>query len=252
MGVFTEKSKNWEVKTGWLSILAIAFPFILPPGAMFYMAIVGRIRNLIYGGLVWSALYVSVYFMYLTFGELFLVKVISFLVMLSGAVVVGMHYKSFLQRVDLRSIINVRWGVEYDYVEFMRRKRISEVLSVSDFVISLDRWKNVLTNDEVKGNIALMISMTKSITKNNKNISNLFLERHAYSIENILQQYHQLELSKLDNDTVKQAELKLRSTIAQATKAFENELMNQMKFQNIEMESESEVYVQDLKNRGLL
>lgn len=252
MGVFTEKTKNWEFKTGWLSILAIFFPFALPPVAMFYMAIVGRIRNLLYGGLVWSALYASAYFLYITFGELAWVKFITFLIVLSGAVVVGMHYKSFLQRVHLRSIINVKWAIEYDYVDFMRRKRISEVLSVSDFIVSLERWQNLVSNDEVKGNVAIMINLTKSITKNDKNISNLFLERHAYSIENILQQYHQLELSKLDNETVKQAEVKLRSTIGQATKAFENELMNQMKFQNIEMEAESEVYIQDLKSRGLL
>ncbi|MDM1059094.1 MULTISPECIES: hypothetical protein [Myroides] len=252
MGWFTHQSKNWELKVGWLSYLAILFPFVLPPLAMLYMGVVGKIKNLIIASILWSGLYVGGYFLYLFYKDSGRVDVLLFAILLSGALVIAMYLKEFLRRVHLKSIIKIRWNTEYDYLDFMRRKKISEVLSVSDFIEHLVVWQQEIRQQEVRGSIASMIQLTKSITKDNKHISELFIERHAYSIENMLQQYHQIELSKLDNDIIRLAESKIRTTLLSVISAFENELSNKTRFNHLTIDVDSEVYIQDLKNRGLL
>ncbi|WP_010254197.1 hypothetical protein [Myroides injenensis] len=252
IGWFTNKDKKWEFNNSWLVLLGIFFPFVFPPFAMLYMGILGKIRSLLYGSFLWMILYIGVYLSYFSFGDTNWVRLYAFFTFMGGAVIIAMHLQNFLRRLHLRGIINLKWAVEYDYVDFIRRKGISEILSVSDFIVEMERWQSKIINAEVKGNIATMIQLTKSITKDNQYISNLFLERHAYSIENILNQYYQVELSRIDNEIIHKAEDKLRKTISNATKAFEKELMNQMKFQNLEVDAETEVYIQDLENRGLL
>lgn len=252
MGWFTTKSKQWEVKVGWISYLAILFPILFPPLAMLYMGIVGKIRNLILASLLWGGLYALGYFLYTLYGDVQNLNILLFCILLSGALVVAMYLKVFLRRVHLRTIIDLKWNIEYDYVDFMRRKKISEVLSVSDFIDHLTQWQSRILNAEVRGSIASMVQLTKSITMNNQHMSDLFIERHAYSIENMLQQYHQIELSKLNNDVMKSAEYKIRTTLLAATTAFENELNNKNKYTHLTIEVDAEVYIQDLKNRGLL
>ncbi|WP_121967493.1 hypothetical protein [Myroides sp. N17-2] len=252
MGWFTTQSKQWELKIGWISYLAILFPFFFPPLAMLYMGILGKIRNLILASFLWGGLYTLGYILYRLYADVQYVDVLLFCILLSGALVVAMYLKAFLRRVHLRSIINIKWNIEYDYVDFMRRKKISEVLSVSDFIDHLTQWQLQILNAEVRGSIASMIQLTKSITMNNQHRSDLFIERHAYSIENMLQQYHQIELSKLNNEVMKSAEYKIRTTLLAATTAFENELNNKDKYNHLTIEVDSEVYIQDLKNRGLL
>ncbi|MTG98024.1 hypothetical protein NWE55_03285 [Myroides albus] len=253
MGWFTKKENSWEIKHSWLAILSLFFPFVFPPLGMLYMGIVGKIRSLLYGSFLWMALYTGVYFFYFFIGNTTFFKLLSFCVFLGGAVVVSMYLRVFLQRLHLRYIINLEWSKKYDYKDFIRRKNISEILSVSTFIDSLTKWQTVVKNAEVRGYIAKMILLVKKITsQNDQFVSELFLERHAYSIENILQQYYQIELSKIENDVIKEAEEKLRFTIGQASQAFENELTGKMKFQNMSIEAESSAYLEDMKTRGLL
>lgn len=252
MGWFTSKSNQWELKVGWLSCLAILFPLFFPPLAMLYMGIRGKIKNLILASILWGGLYIGGYFIYAMYKDIDKIEILLFSIVFTGALVVAMYLKEFFRRVHLRTIMDISWSAEYDYVDFMRRKKISEVLSVSDFIDSLMMWQKQISNTEISGSITSMIQLTKSITTNNKHISDLFIERHAYSIENILQQYYQIELSRLDNKMIKSAEYKIRMTLLAATKAFENELTNKNKYNHLAIEIDSEVYLQDLKNRGLL
>ncbi|MEC4114578.1 hypothetical protein [Myroides pelagicus] len=253
MGWFTIKDRNWEIKSSWLILLGLFFPFVIPPIAMLHMGILGKIRSLLYGSFLWLALYIGVYSYYIIAGDDSIFKLLSFTVFLCAAVITAMYFRLYLQRLHLRSIINLRWDTSYDYKDFIRRKEISEILSISDFIVSLNKWKGLVKNNEIKGYIAKMIYITKEISnKNNQFVSELFLERHAFSIENILQQYYQIEISKLDNVVMNKAEEKLRFTLKQASTAFENELLEKVKYSKMQIEAESTAYLEDMKSRGLL
>jgi len=252
MGWFTNNSKQWELRVGWICFLAIVFPFVFPPIAMLYMGIRSKIRSLIYASILWTSLYLIGYGSYFMFGDTSKVEISIFIILLSGALVVAFYLKEYLRRVHLGSIIKIKWNTSYDYIDFMRRKEISEVLSVSDFINHLMQWQQQIKNDEVRGSIFTMIHLTKSMTVDNKHHIDLFIERHAYSIENMLQQYYQIELSKLNNEVIKSAEQKIRTTLLVAIEAFENELNKKVQYQHLAIEVDSEVYIQDLKNKGLL
>lgn len=252
MGWFTKKSKQWEVQVGWLSFLAILIPFVFPPFAMLYMGIRAKIKSLIYASVLWGGLYFIGYVGYMQFAVALNVQISIFCIVLSGALVVAIYMREFFRRVHLKTIINLQWNTVYDYFDFMRRKEISEVLSVGVFIDHLQKWKQQINNNEIRGCIVTMIELTKSISSNSKHQTELFIERHAYSVENILQQYYQIELSKLSNDVIHSAEYKLRMTIVAATKAFENEINTKDYYNHLAIEVDSEMYIQDLKNKRLL
>ncbi|MHC5310136.1 hypothetical protein ACYSNM_08710 [Myroides sp. LJL116] len=256
MGWFTKRTTKWELQQSWLCILAVVFPIGIPFIAMLYMGFKAKIKTLLPSSLLYlvivSLLAVKVFFQGLS--SMFdVVSIVLWIgVLLTGPVVISMYLQSFLQRVDLKSIIRLQWSQSYDYVDFMRRNQISKVLSVSSFVDSLQNWQQIIENKQVQGNISDMIALTKEITNNNKHISDLFIERHAYSIENILEQYSQVERSKINNEIIAQAESKLKETLALAVIAFKEELSNQRNFRNMDIEVDAQIYLQDLKNKGIL
>lgn len=252
MGWFTYNSKQWELRVGWICFLSILFPFFFPPFAMLYMGIRGKIRSLIYASILWGFLYGLGYQSYLLLGATLEVELGIFMILLTAALVVAIYLKDFMRRVHLSNIIKVAWNVPYDYLDFMRRKEISEILSVSDFINHLMLWQQRIKNSEIRGCIVTMIQLTKLITSGSQHRTDLFIERHAYSVENMLQQYYQIELSKLDNEVIHSAEYKLRTTLLTATKAFENELNSENYYNYLGIEVDSELYIQDLKNKGLL
>ncbi|MDR0228625.1 MAG: hypothetical protein LBI72_06130 [Flavobacteriaceae bacterium] len=252
MGWFTSKSKQWEIKVGSICYFAILFPFLFPPIAMVYMGIRGRLKSLLYGSIVWTFLFVIGYYKYFFANEERELDFTLFTILFSGAVVVAIYLQTFLRRVHLASIVNVDWNDKYNYIDFIRREEVNEVLSVDDFINQLLLWQQKIKHTVVRGNIFSMIELTKSITEKKGHISELFIVRHAYSIENILLQYYQIELSKLNNATVEEAKEKIRSTLLLAIKAFENELRQKDKKTHLDIEVDVETYIQDLKNKRLL
>lgn len=256
MGWFTHRSTKWEFTQSWLSALGIFIPLGVPFLAMFYMGCKAKIKALLYASFLYAAVFGTLVFL-MFFNSFFTLSKTLLIFMLIvnyllGPVIIGVYLQRFLRRTDLSSIINLQWSVQYDYIDFMRRKQISEVLSVGSFVTSLENWQKVISNSQVKQDIAKMIGLTKEITHNNKHISNIFIERHAYSIENILQQYMQVERAKIKNQVMLDAEVKLRNTISLAVKAFEEELKNQRDFRNMDIEVEADIYIKDLRSKGLL
>lgn len=252
MGWFTGKSKQWEIKVGSVCFLAILFPFLFPPIAMVYMGIRGKLKILLYGSIAWTFLFGIGYYKYFFYSESKELDFTLFGILFSGVVVIAIYLQTFLRRVHLASIINVDWNDTYDYTDFIRREEIDEVLSVDDFIRQLLLWQQRIKHAEVRGSIFSMIELTKSITEKKGHISELFIVRHAYSIENILLQYYQIELSKLNNATVEEAKEKIRSTLLIAIKAFENELRQKDKKTHLDIEVDVETYIQDLKNKRLL
>ncbi len=256
MGWFTNKTTKWELQQSWLSIFAIVFPFGIPFFAMLYMGFRAKIKALLGGSLLYGIVF-SLWVGNMIFNSSqslfsFLNISLAILCFLSGPVLLSVYLQRFLRRVDLKGFIVLKWSLSYDYVDFMRRNSISNVLSVSSFVDSLNRWKLLIENNQVKADLDSMIHLTTEITGSNKHISELFIERHAFSIENILQQYSQVERSKIDNAVMREAELKLRQTLSLAVKAFKEELSNQRNFRNLDIEIEADVYLQDLKNKRIL
>ncbi|MHC5202924.1 hypothetical protein [Myroides sp. LJL119] len=256
MGWFTKQTTKWELKQSWLSILGICIPIGIPFISMIYMGIRAKIKPLLYAGFLYAVVFSIIVLMYIFIWiglpnnlGLILVLILNYLL---GPIVISIYLQRFLTRVDLSSIIHLKWSEQYDYIDFMRRKEISEVLSVASFVTSLQNWQEIINNQQVKKCIENMIGLTKEITHNNKHVSNLFIERHAYSIENILQQYMQIERAKIKNQIMVTAEEKLRNTIILASKAFEEELKNQRNFRNFEIQVQADTYMNDLKNKGLL
>lgn len=256
MGWFTQRTTKWELQQSWLCILAVVFPIGIPFLAMVYMGFKAKIKTLLPSSILYLIMLslLGLKFFFQGFSGIFdLVSIILWIgILLSGPVVISMYLQDFLQRVDLKSIIRLQWSQTYDYVDFMRRNQISKVLSVSSFVDSLEKWQQSIENKQIQGNIADMIALTKEITNNNKHISELFIERHAYSIENILEQYSQVERSKIDNEIIQKAELKLKETLALAVTAFKEELSSQRNFRNMDIEVDTQIYLQDLKNKGIL
>ena len=257
MGWFTNNSKSWELKNSWMFLLSIllVFPYPIP----FYpiaLLIIGwkakKINWILLGvlGLIIGtyAFYLHIY-KYNSFAHIFLVVFAPII----GNIILMLFIDSYLKRLDLSRIVSLEWGKEYPYYKLMDKALALEKEAENiDFRAELLLWKEKIDEVSIKKNINEIIVLIKQIEDKDKSVSKIILVRHRSTINAVLKQYDDLENSKLENATVKSSKEKLINTLSISLLAFENELTNLFKTEILEVNAETDAYIQTLRNKDII
>jgi chaperonin cofactor prefoldin len=85
-----------------------------------------------------------------------------------------------------------------------------------------------------------------------KNTGNLFFERNAETVNKLLNKYNELEDTRIDTPEIKENMRKIETAVNKISFAFEQELSNMYKNDMLDINAETEAFIQSLKNKGLL
>lgn len=127
-----------------------------------------------------------------------------------------------------------------------------EILERKTLAAELSYWLKLIKKQEVKQRLEKMIQIANTIQDKDPEQSHTFFVRHADALVKMLNQYFVLENSGLDTVETIEAIQKIEEALGLAHVAFEQELNNIFKLDMMNVEAESEVYMQNLRNRGLL
>lgn len=263
MGWFTEKPVIWEFKKGWILLICFVFPFFLFWG-IWYMGKKAKMSKMLRGlkgvfvllGLNLLNFLLFIYkaknnisvndTFYMLFSMMLFCSFLFYSVILLGA-----NTKEFLQRLHLKEFVRLDW-VDYDYLTLVNNRQIREVKSIPKFIEELKRWDEIIVDIEVSNQIVKLISLMSKVNSIKEGQAVLFIERHVFSLTSLLRQFHQVELSKLESVSIDKIKEKLRDTLDIALQAIRQEILNEIKQHNRVAEVEADLYIESLRNEGLL
>ena len=116
----------------------------------------------------------------------------------------------------------------------------------------LKHWKSAITNTKIKGDLNRMIKIASIIQEKDAAAGEIFFMRHAETLAKLLKQYGIMENSGITSTEIMDSMQHIQETIAITRNAFEQELINNFKSDLLDVEAESEAYIQQLQNRGLI
>ncbi len=128
----------------------------------------------------------------------------------------------------------------------------SIALEYKSLSAELKQWKNAVTNTKIKSDLNRMIKIASIIQEKDQTAGEIFFMRHAETLTKLLKQYCIWENSGLNSLEIQDSMQRIQETIAITRSAFEQELINNFKSDLLDVEAESEAYIQQLQNRGLI
>ncbi|MCS4239676.1 hypothetical protein M2306_000008 [Myroides gitamensis] len=263
MGWLTEKNIIWEIKKGSILLGCLIVPVFLPFG-IWYMGKQAKMAKMMEGLRGVGILFGLNLLNWIVIGIMIKASigfndnfhmVLSMLLFGSflfySVILLGANTREFLQREHLKEFMELDWE-EYDYVTLIRSKEIREVTTLLDFVEELKRWDIAILDEKVSSQIVDLVALLTKINSLKEGQTALFIERHVFSLTSLLRQFHQVELSKLEGNSIHRVKEKLRQTLDIALSAIRQEVLDEMKQQNRVAEVEADVYLASLRNDGLL
>ena len=119
-------------------------------------------------------------------------------------------------------------------------------------VAELKYWERKIADKALKNRLNRMSRISGIIQEKNPSAGELFFLRHADTLTKLLKQYHVLEASGMDTPEISDAKERIAETIDATQKAFEQELKNRFRMDMLDIDAESEAYLQGLRNKGLI
>jgi len=262
MGWFTVKSNSWELKKGWIVVLSVICP-LFTIFSLIYMVVVTKFVKIL-RGIISIVVLASLLLLYTYLLSVFNLKdyhhfwvfdLIGIILMCSllcyPSILMAANTREFMQRLHLQELFELK-KVDYDYYHIIQELRVKNMNSMVDFVKELEYWDNLIVEELVSSQIVELITLMKKIDELKGGKTQLFLEQHSYSLIHLLKQFHQIELSKLSSVKISDMKRKLEDTLFIAIKAIRQEVINEIKLQNISVEVDADLYVENLKREGLI
>lgn len=127
-----------------------------------------------------------------------------------------------------------------------------DVLERKTLAAELAYWNKLISKTETKEHLEKMIRIAFIIHEKDPHKGEVFFARHSDTLIKLLNQYYILENSGLNTEEIIESTQRIEDAISSARKAFEQELNNIFKNDMMNIDAESEVYLQNLRNRGLI
>jgi len=116
----------------------------------------------------------------------------------------------------------------------------------------LKYWERKITDKSLKKRLNHIGRIVGIIQEKCPNDGELFFLRHADTFTKLLKQFHALELSAINSPEINASKERIAETIDATQRAFEQELKNRFQMDMLDIDAESEAYLQGLKNKGLI
>lgn len=127
-----------------------------------------------------------------------------------------------------------------------------EILERKTLAAELAYWNKLIKNADMKANLSKMEKIALIIKEKDPSIEESFSIRHTDTLSKLFGQYCILENSGLDTEETKNSMLRIEEAISAAGNAFEQELNAIFKTEMMTVDAESEVYLDNLRNKGFI
>lgn len=127
-----------------------------------------------------------------------------------------------------------------------------EILERKTVAAELAYWNKLIRNTGVKDNLSKMERIAFIVQEKDPSMSETFFLRHAETLSKLLEQYCLLENSGLDTEETAMSMQKIEDAILSASGAFEQELNTIFKTEMMSVDAQSEVYLENLRNKGFI
>lgn len=127
-----------------------------------------------------------------------------------------------------------------------------DILERKTLAAELAYWQKQIKSKSINDNLYDMTRFAFIIQEKDPNKGEVFFARHSEPLMKLLKQYYVLENSKLDTTETTEAIKRIEEAVSTARIAFEQELNNIFKSDMMNIDAESEVYLDNLRNRGLI
>lgn len=126
-----------------------------------------------------------------------------------------------------------------------------DILERKTLAAELGYWIKQMQNAEIKEHLIKMARIAFIIQEKDPQAGETFFIRHSEALTKMLQQYYILENSGLSNLETLDSMTKIEEAIGTSHIAFEQELTNIFQMDMMDIDAQSEVYIENLRNRGL-
>ncbi|GHT40507.1 hypothetical protein FACS189437_06190 [Bacteroidia bacterium] len=116
----------------------------------------------------------------------------------------------------------------------------------------LKYWEKEIANHPLKKHLHKMSRIAEIIQEKDQTAGELFFLRHADTLSKLLKQYKTVEAAGIDSPDIKASQERIAEAIAMTCDAFEQEVKNRFQTDMLDIDAESEAYLQGLKNKGLI
>jgi hypothetical protein len=127
-----------------------------------------------------------------------------------------------------------------------------EILERKTLPAELQYWEKEIQDETLKACLNRMSRIAGIIQEKDHTAGEIFSLRHAATLSKLLKQYQALESSSIDSEEIAASQQRIANAIILTHKAFEQELKNIFRADILDIDAESEAYLQNLENRGLI
>lgn len=127
-----------------------------------------------------------------------------------------------------------------------------EILERKTLPAELQYWEKEIPDKTLKACLNRMSRIAGIIQEKDHTAGEIFSLRHTDTLSKLLKQYQALEASGIDSEEIAASQQRIADAIILTQKAFEQELKNIFRADMLDIDAESEAYLQNLENRGLI
>lgn len=129
---------------------------------------------------------------------------------------------------------------------------LSQNKLAADFIKDLHKWHREVESYKLKSNIQELIEVSAVVLKRNNRDSERFLERYGETLNKMLRQYDEIENTKLNTPEMRESMQNIENAMDKIVVAFKKEASSMYNNDIRDINAETMVFLQDLRNRGLL
>jgi hypothetical protein len=127
-----------------------------------------------------------------------------------------------------------------------------DILERKTLAAELKYWEKEIVNPALKERLNRMSRIAEIIQSKKPSDGDLLFLRHADTLAKLLNQYKTMETAGIDSPDMIAAQNRIFEAISLTCNAFEQELKNSFHNDMLDIDAESEAYIQQLKIKGLI
>ncbi len=256
MGWATKNSKRWELsQLKWTMASVLLVPLPMHPFVMMAQSTKSKVRSWFLLSWVLLAVEVALFYSFYIFvgavsqGLFFTILgfITSYII---GNGLLLSQSKSYLRRLEQAELRELTWINSIDDQKRIALKQ-AEMETPQSFVEKLIYYKKEIHDSKIQFNLDKIIRLFHLVEQRDVMEAEKFLVRHD-TVLSVAREYYDLENTRLNNQITIDSRLKLAKVLEQATEAIELDVSILIKNRLLDVSTESDVYLQSLKNKNLL
>ncbi|GEM_PF-2684953 len=122
----------------------------------------------------------------------------------------------------------------------------------TNLIINLNKWKKEIESAQIQNDIDELINLSKIVMQRDCEESKKFFSRYSDTLNNMLSKYDEIENTRINSPEMIRSMTLIEKSITDIVVAFRNEINKMYKSDLLNLNAETQVFMQDLRNKGLI